>query len=807
MKILLTILMLALMTLSAQPGQGEGRDRRGGLISGIVVDQASGHVVEYAYATAYLNGDTNNPNGTVTDEDGIFVISPLRPGSYTIVIEFMGYEKKTIEDVRLRRGSMRLDLGEIAIKQLIFEEAETVVSATRPGITYQIDKKVISADQQSISASGTAVDLLENVPSVTVDIDGNVALRGSNNFMVLIDNKPTVLDASDALDQIPASTIENIEIITNPSAKFDPDGTSGIINIITKKSALSGISGGTNINAGTQDRYGTDFLLSYRHNGLKVYGGTDINQMKRPGSSVILTENLFNDTLNVISSDGNQTRQRFRYNFQGGIDYDISKNDRLSFGLRYGYRKGESDAAFDYTETQIPGNLPLSYLSESDRFRKGPRFSANLDYQREFGSRDHRLNMAAQYRFGDGDEATTNYLRDLNGILTEADRSTEKGASKRWRFTTEYVYPLSKTDKIEAGLVARLRTSDDNTASFSYDLDADQFVENIEYRRKVNYERNIYAVYGMYSGKIAPLGIQFGMRGEYTDRVITLVDSSESYVIDRFDYFPTAHLSWQISETQQLMLSGTRRIDRPRGYYLEPFPTQVDAYTIRQGNPDIKPEYIESYELAWQLAKDAYVISVEGYFRRVHNKVERVQSAIDETVTLQTIANVGEDRTSGLEMMLNSGYFRWWDATLSANIYHYEIEGELYGDAFSRSSDSWSVRMNNMFKVLPSTSLQLDGRYNSPQVSAQGERKSYYSVNVAIRHEFIPRQMSATLQFRNVLNTVKWASVSEGRDFYNEREFLPDTPIIMLNLSYVFNNFKKDRREGGNGDEGDEMEF
>jgi hypothetical protein len=290
------------------------------------------------------------------------------------------------------------------------------------------------------------------------------------------------------------------------------------------------------------------------------------------------------------------------------------------------------------------------------------------------------------------------------------------------------------------------------------------------------------------------LGYQGGMRGEYTYRFIELMGENEDFGIDRWDFFPTIHASYQYPGGHQMMASYTRRIERPRGWYLEPFETWSDAYNVRKGNPAIKPEYIDSYELGYQKVLGRNLFSVEPYYRVTHNLIERIRTVYDANIMLHTIENVGTDYTFGTELMLNLEQFKWWNLNLMGNLYDHRIEGKVHKNPFSQESFSWSARANNTFRFGNSTRIQINGIYNSATVSSQGHREGFFTMNAAFKQDFLNRILSATLQVRDIFSTARHEYTSEGRGFYSHTESFRESPVVMLTITYNINNYRPDRQ-------------
>lgn len=808
---LLSIILLLNISLLAQRGQGGGKGKNGnrdlpaiGQISGQIIDGNTNEQIEYATIALYHKRTNEISGGTISQKNGKFYLEKLKPGKYQVKISFMGYEDKTIEEVMIKMDEPIVNLHKIKINASMQNLEEVVIDGSAPRIDYRIDKKVINVSKQITSISGSAVDVLENVPSVKVDIEGNVSLRGSTGFTVLIDGRPSVLDANDALQQIPASTIDNIEIITNPSAKYDPDGTAGIINIITKKNKLQGFSGIVNTNLGLDNKYGGDFLLNYKKRNLNVFFGADYNVRNYPGTSYSQRDTYQNDTIYRTIMNGDNTRERTMWGFKAGADYSLGSNDVIGVNFRFGDRQMNGNTISSYDEWMIPELVHNIYENRDLSERGGQFYSAAANYQHKFEKKGHDIKAEFSASNRDFKDNSTNELTDENGLVVDGKINTETGPSSRVRGKVDYTLPVGEKGKFEAGFQTRFSNSEDNTELKELNIETGEYEMQSEYSNQTTYKRNIHGIYSTFSNEMGNFGYQAGLRGEYTYRDIISKATDEQFGIDRWDFFPTIHLSYQFPKEHQMMASYTRRIQRSRGWYLEPFITWVDAFNVRQGNPDLQPEYIDSYEMGFlkKIGK-TNMISLEGYYRVTHNKVERVQSVYQDNVMLSTIENVGKDYSLGLEMMFSFQVFKWWDMDLMGDLYNYRVEGVLYDEDFSNSSNNWSSRFNNTFNIRKGTKLQINSMYNGPTVTAQGEREGFYMVNAAVRQDFLDRKLSAVLQVRDVFSTAKREMTTSGPSFYNYSEYTRDAPVVTLSVSYKFNNYRADRKSKSGGDGAD----
>jgi len=813
LKRIIFIIVITSISILAWADETNPANTPGGSIKGFVYDQTSKQPLEYATITIIRKKDNQVVTGTISDQTGFFKIKGMDFGMYKIDVTFIGYKTKSLENVPVRPNDKDVDLGQILLEAAVETIGEAVVVADRPTMTYKIDKKVINVSQQHTSISGSAVEILENIPSVTVDIEGNVSLRGSQSFTVLIDGKPSLLNSSDALNQIPASSIENIEIITNPSAKYDPDGTAGIINIILKRNKLQGVSGVVNANYGSNNSLGGDFLFSFRKEKFNFYLGADYNNRIMKGESV--NENTTDrfDTLYYVFSNGDFTRNRLSTGLRGGIDFNLNAKNSFSIGLRYGERSGGGDSEFNYSEWTNPATVSNNYYNIGESNRTGRYLSASLDYVHQFDKKGHTL--VGQFIYdneGNSEDEDLSELFDQNNIQTSGQRSSENEPETEYRIKLDYTLPIGEKNKFEAGYQGRLESGKGENELYLYNTATEVYDFMPDFSHSIESNRDIHALYSTYSSEIGSFGYQLGLRGEYVDRKISLVGENQEFKLNRWDFFPTAHVSYNFPNDIQLMASYTRRIERPRSWYLEPFLAWQDAYNVRQGNPGLDPEYIDSYELSFQKKFGRNVISIDGYYRITNNKIERYSTLYENytNVYLNTVENVGNDYSFGTELMFAFDITKWWHIDLMGNIYDYKVKGELpyqindttFIKDFSASSFNWNSRFNNTIKLSKTTRLQINGMYNSPTVTAQGRSEGFVMVAMAVKQDFFKNKFSATLQLRDLLNTAGHEFTSEGPNFTTYRKFEPYSPMFSITLTYRINNYKPDRKRNGSSSEG-----
>ncbi|NUO81055.1 TonB-dependent receptor [candidate division KSB1 bacterium] len=764
-----------------------------GVIAGKIYDAGQQLPLELATAILFRQQDSAMVLGAAAKADGGFRFEKISAGAYYLEIQFLGFKKKRIANIALTPERATVDLGKILLQQTTLSMAEVEVQAEAHSMSYQLDKKVISVGKQQTAASGTLVEVLENVPSITVDLEGNVSLRGSSNFTVLVDGRPSVLEPSEALQQIPASTVENIEIITNPSAKYNPEGTSGIINIVLKKDRRQGISGLANLNAGVGDKYGGDFLYDYRDKNYQATLGVDYNRRLVTGARREENETTLAGRTSSTASEGDSRRQDNSLGLRSELRLTLGTRDVASFGARYGWRDNKRGAALHYLERSDLDPEAVQYRSASERDRERNFYAMHTAYQHRFAPEGHELSAEMSFSRREGEEATTHNLRTLANAIFSGQRTTEDGPSQELRAKLDYTLPVGEKGKLEAGYQSELERSEDRTGLYEYEATQNEYVLLPQFSNRTRYDENVHALYALYAGAWKSAGYQIGLRGELTDRAIVSQSAGQRFTIAQWDYFPAVHLSNQIAAGHQIMASYTRRIDRPGGGELEPFQTWTDAYNVRVGDPALRAEYLDSYEAGYQATFERSLWSIEAYYRKTHNKIEDVRSVYADNVTLHSAANIGSDYAFGSELLLNYDFSKNWTANLTGNLYRYRIEGALFGEAFARESFNWNTRLSNTLKLRAGTQLQLDANYNSPSISTQGRREGFFTANAAIKQEFFGKLLSATLQVRDLFRSAKYEHTSAGADFYNYSYSTREAPAVMLNLKYNFNSYKPER--------------
>ncbi len=780
-------------------------DDKPGIVKGIIIDYQTGEPMEYANIAIYNSQDSSLVTGGITNGKGEFEIRGIAFGDYYLEAKFIGFDKSAVAEINIDKENTTFNSGNISLKPSSLEIGSIDVVADKSQVEYKLDKKVVNVSQVVNAAGGTAVDVLENTPSVQVDIEGNVTLRGSGNFTVLIDGRPSVLSGSDALRQIPASALENIEIITNPSAKYEPDGQAGIINLVMKKNSMNGFSGIVNASVGTGDKYRGDFTLNYRTEKLNITAGADWRDETNYGSMISNRESYLGDTTRFLDVQGDRDFNRGGQNGKAGIEYFISDKTTISLSGEGGKSKNNRNGDGWSHEYTIPKSEDIYTVDIEDSKSENDFYSATMNFQHKFNNEGHKLDAMAFYssRNGIDYEEENEILADENYVPTDEyllrTQTTEKEDEQELQLKVDYSLPINEQSKFEAGYQSRIEKEIEDIAFMEFDPEEGDWIDNDYFSSITDFRRDIHAVYSTYSNKLGSFEFMAGLRGEFTNREIISAGTDSSYTLNRFDLFPTLHTSLDIGENNELMASYSKRINRPRGRELDPVPSYYNRYSIRVGNPELEPEYTDSYELGYMRKFGRSYVSLEAFHRVTKNKIERVERLGEDGIFYVTSENLNKDFSTGLELVGNVEFTEWLLVNASVSMFNYRIEGEIDGESIDRESTNWSGRMNTTFKFSQNSRMQIQGFYRGPSVSAQGEQKGFFYSNIAYKHDFFKKKLTATVSMQDPFRSAKYERESYGEDFRSWFRWEREPRVVMLTLSYKINNFKSDDRGGPGG--------
>lgn len=761
---------------------------------GKLIDKDTNAPIDYGYVILYLDGKTVNSVGP--NSSGEFYFVNLTKGNYRIEIKILGYADYKTE-VELERNK---DLGTIPLSVEAFELEGVSVVRQKQQVIYMLDKKIISVSSDIIaSGGGTATDLLSKVPSIRVDADGNVSFRGSSGFIVQVNGKPSMFNAAQALQQIPASQIENIEIITTPSARNQTDGDVGIINIITRQNYGEGVSGAVNIFGSSYASRGLDFTLNKQSGEHQFKLNGYYGQRFRKSDFEQEKTTIVADTSTTSHSKGPRQGEYYNYILQAGWQLTKKQTDYY-IDLTGGYEGWANKGNLQYAEAVMhAAHNPVfnEYNSKDNYDLYETIISGSTGFNHQFKKEGHTLkgHFYAKY----GGNAMENFRSDLyskDGVRQQGHEAWED--EFRWTVDgrLDYILPYSKTGRIETGY-----------RYFSYLEDGDYKMEywnpaiqQFDYRDDIYntfyFQQGIHSLYLLANQRVGKIAFQGGIRAEHTHQVLRSSKEWANRTQNRLEFFPSAHIGYYPDETSGFTAAYSRRTNRPELFFMEPYITFRDYYTAEIGNPDIRPEYINSYEISFKKSIKEHSMQIVLFHRSRTDKIERLRVPYEVGITLDSMANVGSDYSSGVELGLHMKPLRIWDLTLNGNVFHYKVKNKLALSAGGQnvSSTNYGVSLYNNIKLGKNTVMQLDGSYIGPTVRTQGRQEGFFYADFGIRQRLFEKKLSVGLSFRNFLNTAKYKSSIDTYNLVSHTTIIPEYPLLTLNLGYTFNNFKQRTR-------------
>jgi outer membrane receptor protein involved in Fe transport len=793
----LLISLLIGINLYSQPGSSAPKlNAEKGSIKGIVKENTNKAALEYANVKIYSLPDSVMVTGSITSPEGVFEIKDIPLGKYYLVAEFIGYKALTISNLEITKDQKIIDCGEIVLEASIEQLDEAVVTGEKNMVMYQIDKKVVNIGKKITASGGNLVDALENTPSIQVDAEGNVTLRGSSNFTVLIDGKPTALSGSDALKQIPASGVENIEIITNPSAKFDPDGSAGILNIIMKKDYKNGMNGMLNASVGSHWQYNGDFNLNFRREKYNFFvGGSYADRRRYPDVEIFNVMTIKDTVITAIQKTAREQLNKPK-SLKAGLDLYLSKNTTLTLSGDYGFW-GMDMLAPTTTFESSNKYSDIFYTDYSNLIIGGDYINANFSLEQKLNDKGHKLLFGANYSNWDGsiesgNEHDTTDNQFVNVYSQDKYRTIQTNDENEFRGKIDYTYPINEKNTIEAGYQGRYKKVASGYSKENYLFASNFWNQDAQFDNTMDYTENIQSLYFTISGKLIGLDVKAGLRTEYSNRLLDVVASNENFKLEKFDLFPTLHISKKYGEKVQVQASYSRKINRPDEWDLYPVPIFSNANYKQLGNPELKPEYVDSYELNFMQYLKKGFYSIEGYYRQTNDPISEDISLDEGTrMVIVSSSNLEKNYAYGVELSGNLTFTKWFSVYASANVYSYTVSTRKGPIIDKRNSLNSDLVLNANFNISKSTRLQLTGFYNAPKVTSQGDQSEMYGVNTALRQEFLKKKLALTLRVNDVFQTMKFKFVADSETNSTNFTFKMDSPTVMFTVSYTLNNYKK----------------
>lgn len=787
-------------------------------ISGSVADAETGESIPSASVALWSVRDSSLATGTITDPDGAFSIEGLRPGRYYARIRFVGYLTEEISDIALRPGAWTADLGVIALKTDVQMLDEVVVEERREFMEVGIDRTVYNTKDQLVSAGGDASQVLEEIPSVEVDIDGNISLRGNQNVAILLNGRPTSMTGEALitfLQGLPASTVDRVEVIPNPSAKYEPDGMSGILNIVLRKDQNLGFGGSLTAGGGTQESYNAGGSLNFIRGKFSSFVNYGFRHGQRNSEGDRLQENRVADPLFTIDEDDRGDRVGESHNVSASVDYSVSDKNTLSLATRLSGRGGDQDGLNVYRLLDANETLMGSY----DRTRIGERTDLNQDYRLTFSRivspGTHELQIEARYE-RENEEDENSYAED--GLRFEAlgaetepfmQRSMQAENTGEGSLQLDYSRPLG-SGKLEAGYRGSIDLLDSRFEVSTFDRDMNAYLVDARRTNTFDYRQNIQAAYGIVQQELGPFAAQVGLRYEQARTTFDLTTVDERYENDYNSFFPSAFLTWELvrSETgwKQIKFSYSKRVNRPRIWSLNPFNDDLDPYSRREGNPYLEPEYTHSMEGSYIHFAGPVSLTLTPYYRRTNNRIQWYEFINDRGVSITTFRNFDSSSSWGFESIGTLRLSNRLNAFGSFNAFRMQTDGSNVESGLGNDAWGWSTRANATLSVREGLSVQLSWFYRAPMDIENGRIGSFSRVSAGARQQLLNERASLSLQIRDPFDMMQFNITRETPRFYQESVRSFNARRVNLSLTYNFGRQRQQRRRGEYERGGDGMD-
>jgi outer membrane receptor protein involved in Fe transport len=766
---------------------------------GQVIDD-KGEALPYVAVAFFSTKDSSYVKGTATEMNGKFLLE-IPSGNYYAKISFLSFEDKIVKNIIVENKDV--DLKKIQLKPSMLNLEEFELVEEKKLMELDLDKRVFNVDKDITSQGANASEILDNVPSVAVDVEGNVSLRGSENVRILINGKPsglTGISTADALKQLQGNQIEKVEVITNPSSRYDAEGEVGIINIILKKDKREGVNGVVNLDVGYPSNYGAGFNLTLKKNNFNVFTGYGANYRNSPGSMTSFQEFNYPDTSFSYNSNTTMDRLSLDHNFRLGTEVFLNTYNSFTISGQYTVGDGENENNLtyeDFNELDIKTQtLKRQELEDKER----SSYDISFNYRKTFKQKDRVLTFDVQQSENVDNESSTISQRNETDVLDNLEqRAFNNEGAVNWLFQTDYVHPILN-GKIEFGLKGTLKEVVDDYAVEQFNDTAANWEYIPGYKNEVIYDENIYAGYLMFGNKMNKFSYQLGVRAEYSEIKSMFGATKEVNNRDYLNFFPSTHFSYELNKDNSLQLGYSRRIQRPRHWWLLPFFSFTDSRNNFSGNPNLDPEFTDSYELGhlkyWK--KGSILSSV--YYRYTTNVIERITFSDAEGITRRLPVNIGFSNSFGAEFSGSYQLAKWWDLRGSFNFYREITDGNYAGVTYSSDALAWSTRLNSKWAIKKKVNVQASFNYRAPQQSPQGENKASYSLDTGASMDVLKGNGTISLNVKDIFNTRKRRSISYGEYFTSESEMQWRSRSVRLSFTYRINQQKK--RGGDRGYDG-----
>lgn len=788
-KILVILFVCITIKVIAQPNIIKNNAFGLATILASFVDSKTNKPIEYVTVSLIKTTDSAVVNGTTTTKKGEIKLENIAFGAYKLKATFIGYKSITTPPFYITPKELTNDLGIYKLDPNNKNLKTLEIVGERNDFNNQLDKKTYTVGKNITNIGGSATDILQNIPSVNVDIDGKVSLRGSENVTVLIDGKPSTLTGANRqaiLQQLPANAISEVEIITNPSAKYDADGMAGIINIKTKKDKLKGFNANTQVTAGTNDKYSFNIGLNNRTTKYNLFGNYSYRHERRDNFGNSEQFNRFDTIKYSFKSNNDGYNLNDFHTGRAGIEYYLNNHNTVSLSTGISSNISSKPEAFSYNYFDSVGSFTQNFKRNNFSTDNNFTLDASLDYKRT--TQKNKSEITASATISSNVRNANEAYKNSNAISFDiaSQRNTNTANFTNFIAQVDYIYPL-KNGKFETGAKNTNRLIDNNQQGFRYNFGNSEYWQDSLISNHFIYNENVSAAYAIYTGKKQKFDYQVGLRSELTNIDGNSKTTATTFNNNYFNFFPSGFIKYALSKTQDVQFGYSRRVNRPGFETLNPFIDYSDSVNLRQGNPKIKPEYIHSLELNYLTQINKLNFSTTLYYRYTDNMIARYRSVNPATgQSLMTYYNFNSSENTGVEAIIRYSFVKLGNLMLSGNWYRNVINGNNVLSDLQSDITTWNVRFTYNLPLPKAFYLQANGMYMAPMKFGQATISGMNGVDIGLRKDFMKNKMQLGLNLSDVFNIRQFNMVIEGSNFNSEAMRKRESRILTFSLTYRF---------------------
>ena len=813
MKRLIVVLFLFGLSISGFSQQPGGKKLKKIKIEGVVIDKETQDPLEYTTISLLNDSSPDLIQGGITDKNGKFIIEVF-PGKYNITLEYIGFDKIILKDKVI---SINEDFGIFELEIVTESLNEVELVGERTEVEIRLDKRIYNVGKDITVRGGSVADVLDNVPSVSVDVEGNVALRGNQNVRILINGKPSGLvglSGPQGLRSLPAESIDKVEVVTSPSARYEASGTAGILNVILKKEELEGFNGSFILNGGAPTTYGGNATLNWRTKKFNIFSTTSLRDSESRGGGDFESENF--NPVRFVNEDRDYQRNRKSIFFNLGAEYYFNDDTSLTISgfVRTSDNESNNNTKIDNLNAAGVVVDQFGRYQFEEEIDNSQQFTTN--FTKKFDDKGHELVIEFQTESSEEDES--DLAENTSTFNQESDTFEDQS---RTLLQMDYVWPINENTQFEIGYRGdfSLQETDYNV----FDLLDNGRTPNTELTNFLGFTQKINAAYAQFGKKINKFSYLIGLRMEKThieiDQKTTKIFKEKDYT----DWFPTLNFSFEFTEKENITLGYSRRIRRPRSWSLNPFRSLTSLTFFRQGNPDLDPSYSKLFDLGYLKRWNKFTFNSSVYYQKATQVIERITETTGELVVVSldplvelpefrsTSVNISENIRTGTEFTLTYSPKRQVRLSGNFNIFNSETIGFYKGVPLDRKIVSWFMRFNSSFPLAFGINTQLNGFYFGPRANAQTESKGVVSFSGALNKPMFNDKATLSFRVNDIFNSSRRKSTTETADFRNYTEFQWRQPSYVFTFTYRINERKmgkrRNNRRGSLNDGGEESDF